>query len=595
LIDGALPKSTAFRDPAWVGFQAPAASTGSHPQITIDLRGEYTLSHLEVVYLHSSSQAGGSITAPEQLLLSCGQDLSTFATPIAAGGFDASDGDAMRTATLDVNGHTCSYLRLDFRNGSQWTFLSEIRVYRDTHGRAVPRLPPTPLSIAIGRAQRAYDHSATGDKPGEHKAAQRSALKQAIGRASSVEKGETSSTEDRAESERTLLVVLTQFRRAVNGGIPPLYHILGAGQSLSVGWSGGPPLSTTQPHENLMLSGVGQSGDRLVPLIEGPNLNNYPTETISSAMANTLTAHSPHRQYRSIVTRHGQGSAAYSALKKGSRWFQKGMGQVHKAKAAAEAMGETYHVAAITLVHGESDHLSRQGQHYARNVTQWQADYDADIKAITGQVGDIPMFLCQMSSHTIYKTATSVVPQAQLSVCESSPLHHLVCPKYFLTYSDGVHLTGKSYQHLGEYYAKAIKHVLIDRKQWRPLSPQRATMTGAVITIDFFVPSPPLRIDTDAVMPQKNHGFEFTDSTNSASIQSVEIADGDSIRLTLSGVPTGDSPRVHYARTGVIASWAGWNQKGAARGNIRDSDPTPSLYGNTLHNWLVHFDYAIDD
>ena len=30
-----------------------------------------------------------------------------------------------------------------------------------------------------------------------------------------------------------------------------------------------------------------------------------------------------------------------------------------------------------------------------------------------------------------------------------------------------------------------------------------------------------------------------------------------------------------------------------ARGNLHDSDKTPSRYGNDLFNWCVHFDEAV--
>ena len=81
-------------------------------------------------------------------------------------------------------------------------------------------------------------------------------------------------------------------------------------------------------------------------------------------------------------------------------------------------------------------------------------------------------------------------------------------------------------------------------------------MSGAAVTVDFVVPSPPICIDTEAVLAQKNHGFEFTDSTRSATISRVEILDADSIQITLSSAPTGDNPTLHYARTGV-PKWDG--------------------------------------
>jgi len=395
------------------------------------------------------------------------------------------------------------------------------------------------------------------------------------------------------QAEAGLDQAVADFRHSVNGGLQPLNHIISTGQSLSVGWNGGPPLTTNQPYANLMLSGVGQTGTNLVPLIEGPNLHNAQVETISSALANTITALSPQTNYTTIVTRNGEGGVPYSGLKKGTSRYAKSMDQVQKAKAAAENDGYDYIVAAVTTIHGESDHDAGNGPYYAGYLKEWQADYNTDIKAATGQTNDVPMFLCQMSSHTKYGETTSLIPGAQLWTAENSRRHYLVAPKYFLTYSDGVHLTAQSYRHLGEYYGRAMKKVLVDGEEWHPLKPVRITMSGTNITVDFYVPSPPMVFDTNAVMFKADYGFEYADDASNTVISGVSIVDEDSVVVSLSGVPTGANPRLRYAYTGTAGSWAGWNQAGSARGNVRDSDATPSLYGNTLYNWLVHFDHPI--
>ena len=368
------------------------------------------------------------------------------------------------------------------------------------------------------------------------------------------------------------------------------HHILGTGQSLSVGWRGGPPLTTTQPYNNLMLSGVGQTGTELIPLIEGPNLRGDEVETMSSALANTLTARSPQTNYTSIVTRHGDGSKSYAGLKKGTAYYTKGMDQVQKAMDFAVTYSNEYRVVAITTVHGESDHKGGTAN-YDDLLLEWRSDYDADVKVLTGQTNDIPMFFCQMSSHTKYGDATSLIPYDQLWVAENSRLHYMVCPKYFLPYSDGVHLNAQGYRLLGEYYGKALKQVLVDGLDWQPLKPTEISIAGAVITVKFHVPAPPLMIDTATVLSQTNLGFEYADDSASATISSVVIVAGDVIEITLNTAPTGANPRVRYAYTGVAGANAG--SSGAARGNIRDSDSTSSLYGNTLYNWLVHFDHPL--
>jgi hypothetical protein len=785
LINNVLPASTAYTDAQWVGFAdtAPDDLT-SHPQVTFQLAEAYDLTKIQIVYLHSTSQASGSITAPEQVLVSFSTNGVDYSTPLSfTSEFNHAAGDQIRTAILNLNSNRASSVRLDFRNASQWTFLAEVKfdvaqeqlpplvldepfagttldiadwIEHDSSGQvsqnnslfmatgtsswmdcglesvssfartqdlviesvakvnavnryATPigfgtwdigtssyfmsfqnngrfwtwkeytgtdtgiayganrwykfRMRLTPLFVQysvysdwnndgdfddpdenrdllatapgnilyhtaydnlkvrlnnyscglmtvksvsvyerythtllqqmIASAQTLHDQAVEGTVNGQYPVGAKATLQSAIDAAQAVDDNPVATRPELDAAQAALAQAVNTFRRSVVGGLPLLHHILGTGQSLSEGWNGTPPLTTTQPFNNLMLSGVGQTGTDLVPLIEGPNLHSALVETISSALGNTLAALSPQTNYTSIVTRNGEGSQAYVNLKKGTTWYNKGMGQIQKAQAASTNMGHTYQVAAVTTVHGESDHVANNGPYYAGYLKEWQADYQADARALTGQTNSVPMFFCQMSSHTKYNSTTSLIPGAQLWASEISRDLTLVCPKYFLTYSDGVHLTAQSYRHLGEYYGKALKRVLVDHLPWDPLKPVKITQSGATITVDFAVPVPPLAIDTTLVLAQTNYGFEYADDASSATINSVSITDADTMTITLSAPPTGANPRLRYAYTGVSGSGAGCNQAGSARGNIRDSDATPSLYGSNLNNWLVHFDYPV--
>jgi hypothetical protein len=269
------------------------------------------------------------------------------------------------------------------------------------------------------------------------------------------------------------------------------------------------------------------------------------------------------------------------------------MKQIGNAMAAAQGLRQGYNVVAVCVVHGESDHDYRNGPYYAGYLREWQHDYDTDAKSITGQTNDVPMFLCQMSSYTFLNSATSLIPSAQLYATENFMNLFLVGPKYFLSYSDGLHLTAASYRQLGEYYGKALQKVLVSGERWRPLTPDTIAIIGRNIAVKFHVPAPPIVIDTTAVLEKNNYGFEYADDSSSASISGVTITGPETLVIALDKVPTGPNPRLRYAFTGTPGSWAGANQPGSARGNIRDSDTTPSLYGSSLANWLVHFDYAI--
>lgn len=371
-------------------------------------------------------------------------------------------------------------------------------------------------------------------------------------------------------------------------------QILSTGQSLSVGINSSPALTTTQPYSNLMLTGgaggIGAGGS-FTPLVESG------VETISSSMANTITANDIGNDFDVAVSLHGVSGYTYSQLKKGTGPYSNGMNQVTNAKSAALTLGRTSRVIGVTTIHGETDNYNGvSGATYQTYLEEWQHDYDTDVKAITGQTSTVPLFLCQMSSFmsSYANTPTSEIPIYQLKAAEDNPGKIvLVAPKYFFNYSDRHHLTAASSRWLGEYYGKVIKKVTIDHETWRPLTPDTVTRNANIIYADFHVPSGNLAFDTTLVSARTNYGFEYYDSTSSATISSVEILDSNTVKVILSGTPTGANQRLRYAYTGIAGTDTGSHNAGSAAGNLRDSDNYPSLYGNTLYNWAVHFDAPI--
>jgi len=395
-------------------------------------------------------------------------------------------------------------------------------------------------------------------------------------------------------------------------------HVLSTGQSLSVGAVGYPAISTKQPYANMMfrtgvIAGGANLGTSFVPLVEGPNFANaaerdppyLDDETMSSGFASLvtkmsldMTATTPGmRRHDLLVSAHGIGGIAYVGLRKGSPLpaYANGMAQVKAAFEIAVAMHKAYVVRAVTNVHGEADHVDGN-VHYARDLLEWQATYENDIKALTGQTEDVPMFHSQMSSWTFYGQGVSAIPEQQLSASLASKGKLvLVGPKYNLQYShDGVHLTNEGYRHMGEYYAKAYRQVVLEGRPWEPLRPRAIERKGNVITIKLAVPRPPLVFDEKLVSNPGNLGFEYTDSSPTPpSITNVEIAgeSRDTVRITLSAEPSATKKRIRYAYTGIPNNPAG--PKTGPRGNLRDSDTTESLHGYPLYNWCVHFNEVV--
>lgn len=371
-----------------------------------------------------------------------------------------------------------------------------------------------------------------------------------------------------------------------------LHHVLGTGQSLASGTLGSPALSTSQPYANRMFdTGVLAGAPRVttfIPLVE------QSVETMSSSFANLVTklARDNGGSHDLLVSAYALGGAPYSSMKKGTAAYAVTIAQANAGLAIARATGIPYDVTAITSADGGGDHVAKN-THLADDLGQWQQDFETDIRAVTGQATPIPLFNTQYSSWTEYDS-TSPIPIAQLRAHVEHPGKVIVVgPRYpFLYGPDGVHLTNEGYRMMGEYYARAYRRVVVERGTWEPLRPKTVTRAGAVVTVRFLVPAPPLVFDTTRASNPGNMGFEYVDDgPSTATITSVAITGMDTVAVTLSAEPAGANRRLRYAYTGVQGALAGLQT--GAHGNLRDSDATPSRNGYALFDWCVHFDEAV--
>ncbi len=391
------------------------------------------------------------------------------------------------------------------------------------------------------------------------------------------------------------------------GRYRPVYfavnHVLSTGQSLSVGALGTPVLSTTQPYANLMFDG-GVATNPLAPappftafspLTEGPSV-----ETMSSALANEATKLAqeqlllglppPFNTHVLLLSVHGKSGTAYVGIKKGTQAYANGIAQATSGKALTADAGLSYVVRAVTCVHGESDDIAKNLT-YDADLVEWQHDYETDVTTITGQTQPIPMLHTQMSSWTALGTGsnTSPVAIAQLAAHVNNPGKIvLVGPKYFLPYvADGVHLTSDGYAFMGEYYAKAYARIVLEGKAWEPLRPLSATQNGMKIRVVYKVPVPPLVLDAVTVTDPGHNGFEYTDDSGAPALITAVALDGpDAVLVTFDKPPAGPNKRVRYAYTGTTGAKGGATT--GPRGNVRDSDATPSRTMHALYNWAVH-------
>ena len=364
-----------------------------------------------------------------------------------------------------------------------------------------------------------------------------------------------------------------------------VHHVLITGQSLALGAAGSPALSTTPSERHYRFHSDG-TFRFLIPLVETG------LETIASGVGWHLAA--SHPEHRLLFSNSSLGGAGYEDLKKGSGPYNQALTQFRDTPQEVAGALLSYQPSAVFVIHGEGDHLNAN---YDLNIRQWQEDYERDIGIVSGQPGAIPMFHSQASAWTSPGNGSSEFTIGAFLTLEESRRNPnrtiLVCPKYFLNYADGIHLTNASYRWLGEYYAKAYREVVVEGGTWTPLQPLTVTRTNTMVTATFLVPVPPLVLDTTLVSNPGQYGFLYHDgSATPPGILSVEVVAPDTLRLVLDAVPAGTQPEfLRYAYVATPGSYGG--PQTGPRGNLRDSDNEVSLYGETLYNWCVHFDEPV--
>ncbi len=414
-------------------------------------------------------------------------------------------------------------------------------------------------------------------------------------------------------------------------------HVLSTGQSNSVAHEGRPVLSTAQPYGNLMFDvGIMTSGDceregcrtyqkpsGFLPLVEGDSFW-YPVETMSAGLANEVGKLSKEKllvgkaSHDVLVSLAGRNGLTYWCLRAGGcnfldptylNSFDESMRQVDDAQATAKAAGKSYVVRAVTVIHGESDDYAyatntqefpldgtdgsaQSVKSYADALLEWQKDFEAGAKKRTGQTEPVPLLLSQFSGWN--DIATSRVTQLQYEAhVRSNGKVVIVAPGYTLDWaSDCRHYTNHGERHLGEYFAKAYARIVIEGRSWEPVHPKKVTATGNVITAKFFVPVPPLVLDTERVTNPGDYGFEVVDAAGARlSVASVALSGPDTVAITLASAPSAGM-HLRYAFTGVPHTCPGATS--GPRGNLRDSDATPSQNGYSLFDWGLHFDVAVE-
>lgn len=299
-------------------------------------------------------------------------------------------------------------------------------------------------------------------------------------------------------------------------------------------------------------------------------------ETIANGFADHLKATLP-KSAPFLVAYAGQGGRMIDELSEidqstdsrtpesrqhGGGYYKTSLDDALRAREQAKALGKGFSIAALVWMQGEGNggptggiipsrwdiELPRPaGQNWYRDrLIAYRKKWSHDLRAITGQVGEIPMFTYQ---------TLGAAGEAQLMAADSDPNITVVGPHYMVSsginsryserYGAAIHLSADGERWYGEQVAKVVRRVLAEDEKWQPLRQRKAWIDSdrRSVMIAFHVPRPPLVID-NSFLPRQQYrvgdgysslgGFRIRSSAGDGPlISSIEVDSPHVIRIRL--------------------------------------------------------------
>ncbi|QKS98246.1 hypothetical protein HUO05_23910 (plasmid) [Vibrio alginolyticus] len=377
-------------------------------------------------------------------------------------------------------------------------------------------------------------------------------------------------------------------------------HFFIRGQSLSMGYKSQPALSNDQ---SVAALSFGYRPDRpnfenLQPLIEFDDgiygetpaagaAGYFRREYVGRYRDNDLSKGYP----EALVSIHSIPGVNIEALSKGTSIYNTTQDGAVAGQQLASKMGLKYQVGALLWVQGEANERDRtEPQVYAELLEKLIEDHNNDLKlALNNDRVKVPLITYQTNHRYQYTTPKTAL--GQLMSANRHPLVFMAGPIYQHDVVDHTHLTNYSSRRLGE---KMMQAALAVEKEgdWQPLRPVRALKTGEnEITAEFLVRYPPLVLDESEVVNPGNFGFEVLDGQDvNLSISSVSLGLGNTVVIRTNS-PLPDQVSLAYAYHNEAGAASG--RLSGARGNLRDSDPTLSVYTNSQGKPFNQYNYCV--
>ncbi|MET3524072.1 hypothetical protein [Mesorhizobium abyssinicae] len=291
----------------------------------------------------------------------------------------------------------------------------------------------------------------------------------------------------------------------------------------------------------------------------------------------------------------GAGQTDEDGLLRGSAQHREVLRLVHRAREIAGAQKRRLEVAAICLLHGEYEAArNSSGSAYRRGLSLLQVQYDADIRALTGQPDPVRLYLTQTNRGSA-RFKTPELAMAQLNARFDNQYVHCVGPVYFAPPEArperaSMHLKASGYRRIGQLFGRFLLDDLWGHQR-EPLRVEEAYWIGQR-TIR-------LRYNRAIALEQDNSrvnisdlgaglGIDFHDGTPwSPTVEAVRLARDQDCELDVDL----SAPSLGFRKLLLIAArttgGGGVGSHHGARSGIRSSEPfdVDPLDGCELFDW----------
>jgi hypothetical protein len=290
----------------------------------------------------------------------------------------------------------------------------------------------------------------------------------------------------------------------------------------------------------------------------------------------------------------GRGMTEEDGLLRGTAQHREVMRLVARAREVVAQRDQRLEVAAICLLHGEYEvSHGPSGSVYRRGLSQLQTQYDADIRAVTGQTEPVRVYLTQ--TNRVAPRSEPEIPVAQLNAKYDNPYVQCVGPTYFAPpeVREGgppAYVKAVGYRRIGQLFGRFLLDDLWGENR-DPLRVEDARWVGPkTIRVRYNraigLEEDDARVNISDLGP--GCGIDFSDETPwCPTVEAVRMARGreNELDVELTTPSSGGSKRLMIAAR--VTGEGGVGCLSGARSGIRSKMPfdVDPLDGTELFDW----------